>query len=202
MSITLYLRSLFLVIPLVCVMISYGQSNPGVASAKRGNAEKGGGGSEVVQQVLVPISAAEPLLNAFNLYRLPTLSISSYNSHMLAVQGLPTEKLEGLLSEHFGANPMSLDDYLSYVLPGPVLAGDEKMDIEKYDLALKQFQLIHPEVLWYQPKEVGAMLHSEGGIHKLMKLQEQSNHAFSLQKLLYKPSSESPNMEPVKIASD
>jgi hypothetical protein len=202
MSITLYLRSFFLVIPLVCVLISYGQSNPSVASAKRGNVEKGEGGSEVVQQVLVPISAAEPLLNAFNLNKFPMLSMSSFNSHMLVVQGLPAEKLEGLLSEHLSANPMSFDDYLSYVLPGPVLSGDEKMDIEKYDLALKQFQLSHPEVLWYQPKEVDAMLQSEGGIHKLMKLQEKRNRAVSLQTLLYKPSSVSPLMDPVKMATD
>ena len=187
---------------LISVLISYSQSDFQAAAGKTREADGGGFGAEAVQQVLLPLSAVEPLLKVFNVYEFPMLSMSAVNSGLLAVQGLPREKLEGLLASHFTQYPMSLDDFLIFVVPGPVLAGDMKRDAEKYGVVLKQLRISHPEIAWYQPKEFDAFMQSEEGWLKLLEIQEQNGRAISLNKLLDVSTAKTPKGERGKTASD
>lgn len=198
MSITTSFRCFFIVIPFVVVLNSFGQTGAGNASSKNQQASGSKTVSEETRSVLLPLSAAEPLLKAFSLNEFPMFAISAVNSGLLAVQGLPLQKLEGILAAPLAQNPMSTEDYLRYVLPAPVLTGDTELDVEKYDSALKLFQLHHPEIAWYQPKEIIGILHSDGGIRKLFEMQQQGGRAIALQKILKVPDTEVPKSDPDK----
>ncbi len=197
MSITSCFRCSFIVILLVFVFTSYGQTDPSVAPAKHRQANGGGSGSEEFHWILLPVSAANPLLQAFNLHEFPTFAISAVNDGLLAVQGLPLKKIEGM-AEYFAQNPMSTEDYLRFVLPAPVLTGEMELDVEKYDSVLKLFQLIHPEIAWYQPKEIIGIMHSEGASRRLLELQQASGRAISLQNILKVRDTETISDEPHK----
>ncbi|MFM7233370.1 MAG: hypothetical protein ACKOZM_02190, partial [Flavobacteriales bacterium] len=158
-------------IPFVVVLTSYGQTGAGNAVSKNQQASGSNSVSEETRSVLLPLSAAEPLLKAFSLSDFPMITISAVNSGLLSVQGLPLAKLENLLANTLTQNPMSTEDYLRYVLPAPVLTGDEELDVGKYDSALKLFQLNHPETAWYQSSELVAMLQTGGGVRKLFEMQ-------------------------------
>jgi hypothetical protein len=198
MSITTCFRCFFIVIPFVVVLNSYGQTGAGSASSKNQKASGSNSVPEEIRTILLPVSAVEPLLKAFSLNEFPMFAISAVNSGLLAVQGLPLAKLEVLLANTLAQNPMSTEDYLRYVLPAPVLTGDTELDVEKYDSALKLFQLIHPEIAWYQPKEIIGIMHSEGSSLKLLELQQTSGRAISLQKILQVRDTETISSEPDK----
>jgi hypothetical protein len=187
MSITTCFRCFFIVIPFFVVLNSYGQTGAGNASSKNQKASGSNSVPEEIRTILLPVSAVEPLLKAFSLNEFPMFAISAVNNGLLAVQGLPLAKLEVLLANALAQNPMSSEDYLRYVLPAPVLTGDTELDVEKYDSALKLFQLIHPEITWYQPGELVAILQTEGGARKLFEMQRQSGRAISLDTILKVP---------------
>ena len=198
MSITTCFRCFFIVIPFVVVLNSYGQTGAGSASSKNQQASGSNSVPEEIRTILLPVSAVDPLLKVFSLNEFPMFAISAVNSGLLAVQGLPLAKLEVLLAKPLAQNPMSTEDYLRFVLPAPVLTGDTKLDVEKYDSALKLFQLIHPEIAWYQPNYIIEIMHSEGGARKLFELQQQGGRAISLDTILKVPENVTPSSEPDK----
>jgi len=151
-----------------------------------GQSEKPGknaGGETGLIVTRLPVSVTKNLLQSFSINDLPNLCVASVNSHVMEVSGLPKEKLEGLFSEYFAdyQNRMSTEDYLRFVLPGPGITGDEKLDTERYFSVLKQFRLRFPETAWYQPKEVVPLLTSLDGAAQLMKMQLSYNHSLTLQ---------------------
>jgi hypothetical protein len=198
MSITTCFRCFFIVIPFVVVLNSYGQSGAGSASSKNQKASGFNSVPEEIRTILLPVPAVEPLLKALSLNEFPMFAISAVNSGLLAVQGLPLAKLEVLLANTLAQNPMSTEDYLRYVLPAPVLTGDTELDVEKYDSALKLFQLIHPETAWYQPNELTAILQAEGGFRKIFELQQQGGRAITLEPILKVPENATPISTPDK----
>lgn len=141
------------------------------------------GGESIAVVTKLPVTVTKTLLQAFSLSDVPTLSLSSINSQIMEVSGLPKEKLAGLFSDYFAnyQNRMSSEDYLKYVLPGPGISGDEKLDAERYYNVLKQFRLRFPETLWYQPKDLEPMFSSLEGASELMKMQVLANHSITLQ---------------------
>ncbi|MFM7105751.1 MAG: hypothetical protein ACKOW8_09550 [Flavobacteriales bacterium] len=143
---------------------------------------KGPGGESALMVTRLPVSVTKNVLQSFNLNDFPMLCVSLVNSHVMEVAGLPKEKLDVLLSGYFAdyQNRMSTEDYLKYVLPGPGISGDEKLDTERYYNVLKQFRLRFPETAWYQPKEVVPLLTSLEGAAQLMKMQVAGNHSLLL----------------------
>jgi len=154
-----------------------------------------------VMQCLLPAFALETLTRSFDLFELPNVSVSLVNEKMVLVQGLPLAKLEGLLQKELMARSLSLEEYLSFVVPGPILSGHSEKDVKSYRQVIESFEKYHPEVMWYQPREWSDLKNSNEGISRLIEIQRNAKHSSELGQLIIKANSSDLKSEPDKAAN-
>jgi len=126
----------------------------------------------VPQSVILPVIVAQHLESVYHFSQEPGVQIYARNVGAVEVFGFPyLEKLERMILEYVASRPMEPDEYIRFMLPGPIILGDNKKDAMHYEASLKLYFLAHPEVRWSAPSGVLGMFDDPNGYAKLVEIQ-------------------------------
>ena len=127
--------------------------------------------------IILSSEVALQLNRTFNFIADPGVRMLARNAGSVEITGFTyMEKLQRLVTEYSTTRPMQPDDYIRFMLPGPIIYGDNKMDAKRYEEALKVYFDAHPEVRWAAPQGVMSMLEGTNGYLKVIDLQINSGN--------------------------
>ena len=127
--------------------------------------------------IILSSEVALQLNRTFDFITDPNVRMLARNAGSVEITGFPyMEKLQRLVTEYCTTRPMQPDDYIRFMLPGPIIYGDNKMDAKRYEEALKVYFDAHPEVRWAAPQGVMSMLEGTDGYLKVIDLQVNSGN--------------------------
>lgn len=178
------LRKSMLLIACACLM----SMNLDAQSKSQKNDAAGTVVEQAGRSVILPMSTVKHLNDIFNFSTDASLTLVMRNAGAIEIFGIQyAEKVTRLASDFLSTRPLSNEDYLRYVLPGPIITGDLKNDSRHYELALRLFFELHPEARAFAPAELAAMLTTSDGVSKLMEMQVAAGMSMELAQPAAKP---------------
>ncbi|MFM7725708.1 MAG: hypothetical protein ACKO7B_03330 [Flavobacteriales bacterium] len=168
-------KSIAMMVVMTCLMTA--QVDAQTKAPQKEAPQKAATAPEVAKSVILPAAVAQQLNATFRFSEEPGVQMFARNAGALEIMGFPyADKLDRMIIDYVSSRPMEPDEYIRFMLPGPVILGDNKKEALHYEASLKLFFQAHPEVRLAAPSGVLAMFDDPNGYMKLVELQVQNGN--------------------------